>query len=464
VLDSGCVTFAANSSSDTAEYLVLAQSAGGAAGSFAPFDLASASPSPSGPAPSFAARQAQASRGGSANGHTAVTFDMYLRSIGRAGRYPPVPLASPPVVSVPPRPAPTGPPALGSARTFKVCSNMSCSALANVGATVRAVGAHIAIYVDTLAPAGGLDSADYDALKQVFDTLLYPLDTATFGSVSDIDANTVVMVLMSNTVNRLVSNSRCISSGYIAGFFFPGDLDPGFAIQFNNGEVFYSIVADPGGTLSCSHSTGEVKNVMPVTFTHEFQHMINFVQHVRIRGGDSEEGWLDEGLSKYAEEIAGRARLSAGSACLERDCGRHRRHVVVGVGRVRARRSTAWRRDLHPASQRKRHGACVERGCAAAQYRANSLTLAGWRRDRRGRVVEHLDGVSVPVRGRIGRRSAVHQVRGGGTVRQNPQRVPQLMRGDASHAGRDLRLGVTQPHAELDANRLGHGPGRIDHK
>lgn len=318
VLDSGCVTFAANSSSDTAEYLVLAQSAGGAAGSFAPFDLASASPSPSGPAPSFAARQAQASRGGSANGHTAVTFDMYLRSIGRAGRYPPVPLASPPVVSVPPRPAPTGPPALGSARTFKVCSNMSCSALANVGATVRAVGAHIAIYVDTLAPAGGLDSADYDALKQVFDTLLYPLDTATFGSVSDVDANTVVMVLMSNVVNRLVSNSRCISSGYIAGFFFPGDLDPGFAIQFNNGEVFYSIVADPGGTLSCSHSTGEVKNVMPVTFTHEFQHMINFVQHVRIRGGDSEEGWLDEGLSKYAEEIAGRAFLPGDPASFSR--------------------------------------------------------------------------------------------------------------------------------------------------
>ncbi len=308
VLDSGCVTFAANSSSDTAEYLVLPQSAGGAAALSAPFELASASPTPSGPAPSFA-REAQASHGGGAHGRTAVTFDMYLRSIGRGDRYPQVPLAAPPLGSVPPRPAPTGPPVLGSARTFKVCSNLSCSTLANVGATVRAVGAHIAIYVDTLAPAGGLDSADYDALKQVFDTLLYPLDTATFGSVSDIDANTVVTVVMSNTVNSLVSNSQCISSGYVAGFFFPGDLDPVFAPQFNNGEVFYSIVADPGGTLSCAHSRSEVKSVMPVTFTHEFQHMINFVAHVRTRGGDSEEGWLDEGLSKYAEEIAGRAFL-----------------------------------------------------------------------------------------------------------------------------------------------------------
>jgi hypothetical protein len=46
---------------------------------------------------------------------------------------------------------------------------------------------------------------------------------------------------------------------------------------------------------------------MPVTFTHEFQHMINFVEHVLVRGGDSEDGWLDEGLSKYAEEFAGRS-------------------------------------------------------------------------------------------------------------------------------------------------------------
>src|SRR5260370_30354224 len=37
--------------------------------------------------------------------------------------------------------------------------------------------------------------------------------------------------------------------------------------------------------------------------------MINFVEHVRVRGGQEEEGWLDEGLSKYAEEIAGRSFL-----------------------------------------------------------------------------------------------------------------------------------------------------------
>jgi hypothetical protein len=41
--DSGCVTFAANGASDTAEYLVLPWSGGGTAGSHASFALQSAS-------------------------------------------------------------------------------------------------------------------------------------------------------------------------------------------------------------------------------------------------------------------------------------------------------------------------------------------------------------------------------------------------------------------------------------
>jgi hypothetical protein len=200
---------------------------------------------------------------------------------------------------------------VGSARTFKVCANTDCRPpLTNVGAVARAVGAHIAIYIDTLAPSPGLSAADLDSLKMVFDTLLYPLDTTTFGHVSDIDANTVVIVLMTNQVNKLVSAAACNQTGgsYIAGFFFPGDLDPGFSSSYNNGEIFYSIVADPAGTLSCSHPLSEVKVATPRTFTHEFQHMINFVEHVLVKGATSpEEGWLDEGLSKYAEEIAGRS-------------------------------------------------------------------------------------------------------------------------------------------------------------
>lgn len=306
--DSGCVTFAANTAPDTAEYLVLPWSAGGTPASTAPFQLQSATPAASAIAmsPMFAPSAA------SSRGANAVAFDHFLRELGRTRRYPQAAPSSPAFTAGVPQPSPAaGPPTVGSARTFKVCANMNCSPpLANVGAVARAVGTHIAIYIDTLAPSPGLSASDLDSLKTVFDTRLYPLDTATFGHVSDIDSNTVVIVLMTNQVNKLVTKADCIKSGgsYIAGFFFPGDLDPGFAASYNNGEIFYSIVADPSGTLSCAHTNSDVNFFTPVTFTHEFQHMINFAEHVLVRGANNtEEGWLDEGLSKYAEEIAGRS-------------------------------------------------------------------------------------------------------------------------------------------------------------
>jgi hypothetical protein len=284
--DSGCVTFAANTSStDSAEYLVIAQSASG-----------------------------NTNPPKSAHGMNAIAFDRFLRQMARTRSYPrlggggggvsQIPTASSPIAS-----ATAGPPVVGSLRSFKVCSNFTCSKFDNVGAIAQSVGQHIAIYVDTLAPSPGSSTSDLDSLKRVFDSRLYPLDTTTFGHVSDVDSNTVVIVLMTNTVNKLVTTARCNADGFIAGFFFSGDLDPLAASQFNNGEIFYSIVADPNGKLSCAHSVAEVRDGTGVTFTHEFQHMINFVEHVLVRNSEEEEGWLDEGLSKYAEEIAGRSYL-----------------------------------------------------------------------------------------------------------------------------------------------------------
>jgi len=198
---------------------------------------------------------------------------------------------------------------MGSLRTFQVCAKTDCTRFDRVGARVRALKTKVAIYVDTLAPASGLDSTALDSIANTFESRLYAVDTAAFGRESDIDSNSVVLVLMTNTVNKLVTASQCNTSGFVAGFFFGADLDPAFRndSRSNKGEVFYSIVADPGGTLSCAHSTTEVENFVPVTFIHEFQHMISFGQHVIARGGNGEVLWLNEGLSHYAEELGGRS-------------------------------------------------------------------------------------------------------------------------------------------------------------
>src|SRR5881628_98819 len=66
--------------------------------------------------------------------------------------------------------------------------------------------------------------------------------------------------------------------------------------------------------LGSEHAArADVKTATPGTFAHEFQHMINFAQHTLIQNGAvSEEGWLDEGLSLYAEELTARRYLQAG--------------------------------------------------------------------------------------------------------------------------------------------------------
>ncbi len=198
---------------------------------------------------------------------------------------------------------------MNTVRTFQVCAKTDCSRFDRVGARVRALKSKVAIYVDTLAPVGGLDSTALDSVANTFDQRLYAIDTAAFGRESDIDSNTVVLVLMTNVVNKLVTASECNTSGFVAGFFFGVDLDPAFRndSRSNKGEVFYSIVADPAGTLSCPHPVSHVQTFVPVTFIHEFQHMISFNQHVLLRQGNGEVLWLNEGMSHFAEELGGRS-------------------------------------------------------------------------------------------------------------------------------------------------------------
>ena len=276
--DTGCVTLADNPSSDTAEYLVIGQSGGGVPGDSTSFILSGANLTAAAAPPRGGAAMAP-SPPSRIRGAIPRAFDRMLRGLGRGGfrTASRAPSASPPGRS--------GPPAVGSLRNYLVCSNFNCTTFTPVTARAEVVGAHVAIYVDTLAPAGGLDSAGIDSLQQIFDQHVFAVDTTAFGAPSDVDSNGVVIVLMTNVINSLVSTAQCESGGFVAGFFFPPDLDPSTATLYNDGEIFYTVVADPTGTLSCSHSTADLGFFLPSTFLHEFQHMISFNQHVLLRGG-----------------------------------------------------------------------------------------------------------------------------------------------------------------------------------
>ena len=196
------------------------------------------------------------------------------------------------------------PPAVGSTRTFRVLGDSTGTVFKTVTASLAYAGNNVLLYIDTASPAGGFSTAQLQAFGTLFDQTMYPIDTGAFGQPSDIDQNGHVIMLMSPAVNALTTQSQCTSEGYVAGFFEEEDLaggpnDP----DSNNGEIFYSIVPDPNGTVSCAHSVADLGNDVPATFLHELQHLISFSQHVVVHGGNPEEGWLDEGLSIVAEEL-----------------------------------------------------------------------------------------------------------------------------------------------------------------
>src|SRR5207249_8340199 len=248
----------------------------------------------------------------------AQQFDLRLRLAEREfAAQIPRPLRAPPRA-----PALVTPVDSGNVRTFKVCNVLACdprkpSTLSSVTATALKAGTHIAIYVDNAAPQPGLTQSDLDNLRAVFDTRLYETDTLAFGRESDIDSNGMVIVLMTGQVNALVTSAACTATGYVAGYFFGADLITTAPFATGNGaEIFYSIVPDPSGTLSCAHSVVAVSQIVPVTFVHEFQHMISFNQHFLVRGNFPEDLWLNEGLSHYAEENGGRTFLpDTGAFC-----------------------------------------------------------------------------------------------------------------------------------------------------
>jgi hypothetical protein len=208
------------------------------------------------------------------------------------------------------------PPELGHQRTFKVCSNTSCSSTTNVPSTAVYVGTRGAIYLDDDVPANGFTPADIAEVGQLFDGAspnMYGIDTVAFGRESDIDGNGVVVILLTDAVNDLSPNCNFTGSR-VVGYFYGLDLLPASGSTSNGAEVFFSAVADPANP-NCSVSTGTALRTLGPTFVHEFQHMISFNQHRLIRGNlQPELTWLNEGLSHFAEELGGRQLPNNGIA------------------------------------------------------------------------------------------------------------------------------------------------------
>src|SRR6185437_9088342 len=189
-------------------------------------------------------------------------------------------------------------PNVGDTLTFKVPNanaQNACTNFTTQRAVVETVGQHGIILQDITAPTGGFTTASFDSIQTEFDQIIYPTDTAHFGSPSDIDNNGHVYLLFTPQVNAATARG---SNGILAGFFFDGDLfastGANSCAESNESEVFYLLTPDPTGKFSDARSTSEVRQNIRGTIAHEFQHMINAGVRLLSEGAPDEALWMNE--------------------------------------------------------------------------------------------------------------------------------------------------------------------------
>lgn len=209
-----------------------------------------------------------------------------------------------------------GVPAVGALMTLNVETDFACSNADNRTGRVMAVGDRIIVMADTMNPSGGLSAADYQAIADTFDAVIWPTITGTFGAPADIDGNGGrVIAFYTRAVNELTPPA---SSSFIGGFVFARDLYPAAGCPTSNvGEMFYMLAADPSGVVNGNARPAPF--IMQRTFAtlaHEFEHLVNASRRMYLNGtwnGEFEETWLDEGLAHVSEELVFYTRSGRGS-------------------------------------------------------------------------------------------------------------------------------------------------------
>ena len=195
-----------------------------------------------------------------------------------------------------------------TAAGFGGASASLCDSYQTTTATVRAVSNHAIIVTDDSSPSGGFTTAELQDIGQEFDNMIYPTDTSYFGTPTDFDNNGHIIIFFTPSVNKLTPPGRAMSSGYIGGFFFAGDLFPASQChESNQGELFYLLTPDPHAADGNTFTHDFVRQVTRGTVAHELQHMINAGNRILDNAPTFEATWLDEALAHFAEDAVGRS-------------------------------------------------------------------------------------------------------------------------------------------------------------
>lgn len=189
---------------------------------------------------------------------------------------------------------------VGSSRSFKVLSSLSgTGSTTTVSASLAYADSKIYVYVDD-RNAEALSETEINEVMASFSDKIDE-EQGLFGSESDVNGDTHFVVLLTQAVNELGASG----GGFLTGYFYALDLYPDETYAASNEmEILYTMVPDPTGEFGVQVSKEfTLSNILPSVLPHEFQHMINYNQHVLVRSGSAEASFLNEALSHLAEDI-----------------------------------------------------------------------------------------------------------------------------------------------------------------
>ena len=193
----------------------------------------------------------------------------------------------------------------GPHRAFCVVPGLDFSRHVRKPATRVALTDHGAFYVDD-DDLSHYEAPFIDALAQAYEQRVWPADTAAFGAPTDVDQNGRILVLLTHELGAH------LNGGWLIGYFGNADLlsarDDSADCSgggSNHAEIVYLNDVQNGGANGYS-AQDLGASVYPATLAHEIQHLLNLGHRcVERRCASGEETWVNEALSKLAEDLAG---------------------------------------------------------------------------------------------------------------------------------------------------------------
>jgi hypothetical protein len=211
-------------------------------------------------------------------------------------------------------------------RSFCVVPGLDFSRHLRKPATLAASSADADVYVDD-EDLGHYAPGALQAFAATLEERVLPAVTGVFGAPSDVDRNGKLLVLISHELGAH------LDGGWLIGYFGNADMvrarDDSAACAgtgSNHGEMVYLNDVD-NGAANGYPAAELLATTYPATVAHELQHLLNFAHRcVEHACEGPEETWINEALSKVAEDVAGfgwnaSGGRAEGAAYLGRDQG-----------------------------------------------------------------------------------------------------------------------------------------------